>query len=76
MGRTRGHQLVLPPETHGQSGVGPGAERGAAVTEEGGRKASSAKGAHSRGRELIEHLSGRGTIRMTTDEIMALTRGA
>ena len=29
----------------------------------------------TRGRALIEHMRGRGTGRMTTDEIMALTRG-
>lgn len=29
----------------------------------------------SRGERLIEHLTGRGDVAMTTDEIMALTRG-
>lgn len=29
----------------------------------------------SRGREIVEHLRGSGTSGMTTDEIMALTRG-
>ena len=29
-----------------------------------------------RGRRLVEHMRGRGTVRMSTDEIMALTRGA
>jgi hypothetical protein len=29
----------------------------------------------SRGQRLIAAMSGKGTIRMTTDEIMALTRG-
>lgn len=33
------------------------------------------RGDGRRGRALIEHMRGRGTIRMTTDEIMALTRG-
>lgn len=28
-----------------------------------------------RGKHIIEHLRGRGTVRMSTDEIMALTRG-
>lgn len=28
-----------------------------------------------RGQALIEHMRGRGTVRMTTDEIMELTRG-
>lgn len=35
-----------------------------------------AQGGHQRrGRALIEHMRGRGTVRMSTDEIMALTRG-
>jgi AbrB family looped-hinge helix DNA binding protein len=29
----------------------------------------------SGGRALIEQMRGRGTVRMTTDEVMALTRG-
>jgi AbrB family looped-hinge helix DNA binding protein len=33
------------------------------------------RGDRRRGRALIEHMRGRGTIRMSTDEIMALTRG-
>jgi AbrB family looped-hinge helix DNA binding protein len=28
-----------------------------------------------RGAALVEHMRGRGTVRMSTDEIMALTRG-
>jgi AbrB family looped-hinge helix DNA binding protein len=29
----------------------------------------------SRGKKLVENLRGRATVRMTTDEIMSLTRG-
>ncbi len=29
----------------------------------------------SRGKKLIDHMRGRATVKMTTDEIMALTRG-
>lgn len=32
-------------------------------------------GAGRRGRALVEQMRGRGTVKMTTDEIMALTRG-
>ncbi len=28
-----------------------------------------------RGRRIVDHLRGRGSVKMTTDEIMALTRG-
>ena len=33
------------------------------------------KSAGSRGRNLVERLKGRGDVRMSTDAIMALTRG-
>ncbi len=32
-------------------------------------------GVRRRGRRVVEHLRGRGDVRMTTDEILALTRG-
>lgn len=32
-------------------------------------------GAGRRGRALVEQMRGRGSVKMTTDEIMALTRG-
>jgi AbrB family looped-hinge helix DNA binding protein len=35
----------------------------------------SSAGPQRRGRALIEHMRGRATVRMTTDEIMALMRG-
>lgn len=34
-----------------------------------------AKKKASRGKQIVEYLRGRGTVRMSTDEIMALTRG-
>ena len=33
-------------------------------------------GRMSRGEQVVQRLRGRGTVRMTTDEIMALTRSA
>lgn len=33
------------------------------------------EGAKSRGNKLVERMRGRATVRMSTDEIMALTRG-
>ena len=33
------------------------------------------KTAHSFGKKVVNHLRGRGTIKMSTDEIMSLTRG-
>ena len=34
-----------------------------------------ARTSRRRGRRIVEHLRGRGTVRMSTDEILALTRG-
>lgn len=34
-----------------------------------------AQGSPTRGKRIIENLRGRATVKMTTDEIMALTRG-
>jgi AbrB family looped-hinge helix DNA binding protein len=36
---------------------------------------AEAQGEHGRGAALLKRLSGSATVRMTTDEIMALTRG-
>ena len=47
-------------------------------TEEGEPRAGEGKtggGERRRGRALIEHMRGRGTVSMTTEEIMALMRG-
>ena len=38
-------------------------------------KATKKSARKSRGELLVEHMSGKGNQRMTTDEIMALTRG-
>ena len=38
------------------------------------RKAVPTKGTKSRGERLIDLLRGKGTVKMTTDEILALTR--
>jgi AbrB family looped-hinge helix DNA binding protein len=38
-------------------------------------KTTRKSGRNSRGERLVEHMRGRGNLKMTTDEIMALTRG-
>ena len=38
-------------------------------------RATKKSKAKTRGEKLIEHMRGRGDIKMTTDQIMALTRG-
>ena len=59
-------QLGLLPNTEGEFAVDRGAVR---MTK------ASRSSARSRGREIVEHMRGRGTGTMTTDQIMRLMRG-
>lgn len=68
-------QVTIPQEIRARAGLLPHTEvefsvRGDTVIL---RKAKGA--ARGRGRRLIERMRGRGTVPMTTDQIMALTRG-
>lgn len=67
-------QVTIPADIRERLGLLPNTEvdfetDGDTVTI---RKAGGEK---RRGRRIVEHLRGRATTRMTTDEIMALTRG-
>ena len=66
-------QVTIPIEIRQQLGIHPGSEVDFEVE---GRviKLIPAKGA-SRGKRVVAHLRGRATVQMSTDEIMALTRG-
>ena len=66
-------QVTIPIELRESLGIGNGTE---VDFEQHGdtivlRKAPDGSG---RGQRLVERLKGRGDVRMTTDEIMALTR--
>ena len=65
-------QVTIPAAIRRKAGLLPGTEVEFTLT--GGevilRKAESVR----RGRAIVEALRGKGTVRMTTDEIMALTR--
>jgi AbrB family looped-hinge helix DNA binding protein len=67
-------QVTIPVDIREKAGLLPGTEvefelvRGKVVI----RKAA---GTGRRGRRLIEALRGKGTVRMSTDQIMSLTRG-
>ncbi len=66
-------QVTIPIDIRERTGLLPNTEvefvlSGSKVTLQ---KAKSAR----RGRALVEALRGKGTVRMTTDQIMALTRG-
>ncbi|MEW6356867.1 MAG: AbrB/MazE/SpoVT family DNA-binding domain-containing protein [Planctomycetota bacterium] len=71
---TRRGQVTIPLEIREKLGIQPGAEvefevQGKAV------RLIPVRRAHRHGRRIVERLRGRATVRMTTDEIMALTRG-
>ena len=67
-------QVTIPKHLRDELGIGAGTEveferaEGAVVV----RKVDDGR---SRGRRLAERLRGRGDVRMTTEEIMALARG-
>ena len=67
-------QVTIPKELRDALGIGAGSEveferRNDTIVV---RKSRSVDG---RGRQLAERLRGRGDVGMSTDEIMALTRG-
>jgi AbrB family looped-hinge helix DNA binding protein len=69
-------QVTIPIEIRERLGLLPNSEvefevEGAAVRI---RKARGRR-ARGRGRSIVEHLRGKATSGMSTDEIMALTRG-
>ena len=66
-------QVTIPIELREQFGLLPGTEVEFQVEGNTVRIVPAQKG--SRGRRIVEHLRGRATVNMTTDEIMALTRG-
>ncbi len=71
---TQKGQVTIPLPIRRQLGVGPGSQVDFVV--EAGRvfvRKSSDNGG-GRGEGLVRRLRGRATVRMTTDEIMALTR--
>ena len=67
-------QVTIPLEIRERLGLQPGAEVDFRME---GDKVSivPVRKAQRRGRGLVEHMRGRGTVRLTTDQIMALTRG-
>jgi AbrB family looped-hinge helix DNA binding protein len=67
-------QVTIPQGIREQLGILPGTEVAFEV-EGNAAKVRLVKGARRRGRKIVERLRGRATVRMTTDEIMALTRG-
>jgi AbrB family looped-hinge helix DNA binding protein len=67
-------QVTIPIEVREEFGLQPGDEVEFVLDEHGLHIVKSDK-RPSRGRRIAESLLGRGDVAMTTDEIMALTRG-
>lgn len=67
-------QVTIPIEIRERYGLLPGTEVEFEPAAEG-VLVRKAVGPRRRGRSLIEHMRGRATRKLSTDEIMALTRG-
>ncbi len=67
-------QVTIPAEIRRDTGLLPGTEVEFEV-EDGRAVIKKVAGSRRRGRRLVETMKGRGRVRMSTDEIMALTRG-
>ena len=66
-------QVTIPLELREKTGIVPGCEVEFGEAR-GGLILRKVEGP-GRGRELVRTMTGRGTVKMSTEEIMALTRG-
>lgn len=67
-------QVTIPREVREQAGIFPGSEVEFVRAGDGRVYLRKAAG-KGRGKALVERLRGKGSVKMTTDQIMALTRG-
>lgn len=67
-------QVTIPAELRELFGLLPHSEVEIVESKEGVLIKKKKKG-DQRGDKLIRHMAGSGTVKMTTDEIMRLTRG-
>ena len=67
-------QVTIPQEIREKYGFLPHTEV-EFIAEEGEVRLVKKKVEDSFGNKIVSHLRGRGTVEMTTDEIMSLTRG-
>jgi AbrB family looped-hinge helix DNA binding protein len=69
-------QVTIPLHIREALGLLPNSEVEFSIDGDGVRIVKRREaGARSRGRTLVEHMRGRGRGKMTTDEILRLTRG-
>ena len=67
-------QVTIPQEVRERHGLLPGTE--VLFVDDGNEvRLVKAEGKHRRGRAMVERMRGQAKTRLTTDEIMALTRG-
>jgi AbrB family looped-hinge helix DNA binding protein len=67
-------QVTIPKELRDALGIGSGTDLEFTLNEDA-MVVRKVPDGPTRGRRLAERLRGRGDVSMTTDEIMALTRG-
>lgn len=65
-------QVTIPRAVRQRLGITPGSEVDFELDEHGARLVRATT---SRGEELVERMVGRGAIALSTEQIMALTRG-
>lgn len=68
-------QVTIPMDIREKLGLLPNTEVEFSIDRDAVRITRAKSGVRSRGREIVEHMRGRGTGTMTTDQIMKLTRG-
>jgi AbrB family looped-hinge helix DNA binding protein len=66
-------QVTIPQDLREKTGLMPGSE--VEFAQEGNRLYIRKVQGRGRGKALIDRMRGRGSVRMSTDEILALTRG-
>jgi len=67
-------QVTIPKELRDESGIGAGSEVDFERLDDA-IVIRKTKSVPARGQRLVERLRGRGDVAMSTDEILALTRG-
>ncbi|MGH3871742.1 MAG: AbrB/MazE/SpoVT family DNA-binding domain-containing protein [Pseudonocardiaceae bacterium] len=67
-------QITIPQRVRRELGLEPGDEVNILV-QDGVARIVPAGGPRTRGQRVVEALLGKGDVDLTTDEIMALTRG-
>ena len=68
-------QVTIPMDIRETLGLLPNTEVEFEIDGDTVRIRRAATPRRNRGREVVEHLRGRGTLKMSTDEIMRLLRG-